>query len=185
MIKYTEYIIGYREFPDEMSLLINISGCPNRCPGCHSKYLQEDIGDELNTDKLDELITNNKGITCVGFMGGDQSPQEVVKLSKYVKNKYKGLHTGWYSGKETFPLYHGTFDYIKLGPYKEELGPIDNPSTNQRMFMNIGSDELNAQFTDITETAFWAPKPWDVDYFDYLEEKKKLNEKQIDLNQET
>ena len=50
MIKYTEYIIGYREFPDEMSLLINISGCPNHCPGCHSKYLQEDIGEELNTD---------------------------------------------------------------------------------------------------------------------------------------
>jgi anaerobic ribonucleoside-triphosphate reductase activating protein len=182
MIKYTEYIIGYREFPDEMSLLINISGCPNKCSGCHSSYLQNDIGEELTTDVLDNLILNNKGITCIGFMGGDQAPQEVVKLSQYVKQKYKNLHTGWYSGKEVFPLYHGTFDYIKLGPYKEELGPIDNPSTNQRMYMNISNNsDLNATFIDITEKAFWAPKPWDVDYFDYFEEKKKENK--IDFNQ--
>lgn len=181
-MKYTEYTIGYREFPDEISLLINISGCPNKCPGCHSAYLQEDIGDELSTEVLDELISNNKGITCIGFMGGDQTPQEVVKLSQYIKEKYKELHTGWYSGKEVFPLYHGTFDYIKLGPYIEELGPIDNPSTNQRLYMNISSnnDDLKASFVDITEKAFWAPKPWDVDYFDYMEEKEK---NQIDINQ--
>ena len=179
-MKYTEYTIGYREFPDEISLLINISGCPNNCKGCHSEYLRQDIGTELTTEVLDELICNNKGITCVGFMGGDQNKQYVVKLSQYIKNKYKYLHTGWYSGQETFPLYHGTFDYIKLGPYIEDLGPIDNPSTNQRIYLNVGTDELNAKFTDITEYAFWAPKPWDVDYFDYLEEKEK---NKIDINQ--
>ena len=39
--------------------------------------------------------------------------------------------------------------------------------------MNIGGSELNASFADITERAFWAPKPWDADYFDYMEKKKK------------
>ena len=182
MLKYTEYIIGYREFPDEMSLLINISGCPNKCSGCHSAYLQKDIGKQLTTEVIDKLINDNKGITCIGFMGGDQTPQEVVKLSQYIKEKYNGLHTGWYSGKNVFPLYHGTFDYIKLGPYIEDLGPINNPSTNQRMYMNISSknDDLNAIFVDITEKAFWAPKPWDVNYFDYMEEKERNS---TDINQ--
>ena len=39
------------------------------------------------------------------------------------------------------------------------------------MYMNIGGTELNATFTDITEKAFWSPKPWDPDYFDYMEQK--------------
>ena len=126
----------------------------------------EDNGEDLTEDVIDQLILANSGITCIGFMGGDQAPQKVVKLSQYVKSKYPTLHTGWYSGKESFPLYHGTFDYIKLGPWKEECGPLNDPKTNQRMYMNIGGSELNASFADITERAFWAPKPWDADYFE-------------------
>ena len=172
-LKYANTEVVFQEFPDEVTLAINITGCPNRCKGCHSQYLWEDNGEDLTEDVIDQLILANSGITCIGFMGGDQAPQKVVKLSQYVKSKYPTLHTGWYSGKESFPLYHGTFDYIKLGPWKEECGPLNDPKTNQRMYMNIGGSELNASFADITERAFWAPKPWDADYFDYMEKKKK------------
>ena len=37
--KYIKYVIDevvFREFPDEVTLALNISGCPNHCPGCHS-----------------------------------------------------------------------------------------------------------------------------------------------------
>ena len=176
IVKYTDYIVGFREFPDEISLLINISGCPNKCKGCHSAYLQENIGTDLTEEELDKLINETKGITCIGFMGGDQNPQYIIQLSKYVKEKYKNLHTGWYSGKDIFPLNHGTFDYIKLGPYIEELGPIDNPSTNQRMYMNLSGDKLNATFIDITKKAFWSPKPWEDDYYEF-------NDNVTDINQ--
>ncbi len=172
MVKYTDTLIGFREFPDETTLLINISGCPNKCKGCHSQYLQENIGTDLTENILDELINKNNGITCIGFMGGDQEPQYIIQLAKYVREKYKNLHIGWYSGRTTFPLYHGIFDYIKLGPYIEENGPLDNPNTNQRLYLNVGGDLLNARFVDITEKSFWMPKPWEDDYFDYIEKKE-------------
>ena len=42
MLKYANTQLGFREFPGEVALLINISGCPNKCKGCHSSYLLED-----------------------------------------------------------------------------------------------------------------------------------------------
>lgn len=151
ILKYATYEVVFREFPDEITLAINISNCPNNCPGCHSSYLAQDIGTELTTEELDNLITSNDAITCIGFMGGDNSPKSVVKLSQYIKEKYPHLKTGWYSGREIFPLNHGTFNYIKLGPYIEEFGPLDNPNTNQVMWENIGGTEMNPIFRDITK----------------------------------
>ena len=54
-----------REFPDEITLALNISNCPNRCKGCHSPYLQEDQGVVVYEDILDSLIESNPGISCV------------------------------------------------------------------------------------------------------------------------
>ena len=62
-MKYTDVQIGFQEFPDEISLLINISNCPFHCPGCHSPELREDIGTELTKKELSNLIKSNKGIT--------------------------------------------------------------------------------------------------------------------------
>lgn len=174
--KFVDTEIVFREFPDEITLAVNISNCPCHCPGCHSQELAGDIGEELTEERLDELITRNRGITCVGFMGGDSNSREIIELAKYVREKYPKLHRGWYSGRTIFPLNHGVFDYIKLGPYIEEKGGLDKKTTNQRMYMKVSGNDKNASFADITEKAFWAPKPWDPDYFEYLENKEKENE---------
>ena len=47
-MKYTTTEIVMREFPDEITLAINISGCPNLCEGCHSPELRRDIGQPLD-----------------------------------------------------------------------------------------------------------------------------------------
>ena len=132
-MKYTDTQITFSEFPDEISLCINITNCSFHCPGCHSPELWEDIGTELNKGELSKLIESNKGISCVGFMGG--KPDLINTLAAFVKNEYK-LKVGWYWGGENIPkninLFH--FDYIKIGPYKKELGGLDNPNTNQRFY---------------------------------------------------
>ena len=71
MIKYVDTLVCFSEVPDEITLAINISGCPIRCSNCHSKYLWEDVGESLNRDSLHNLIEKNKGISCLAFMGGD------------------------------------------------------------------------------------------------------------------
>ena len=47
MLTYVNHDIVFQEFPDEVTLAINLSRCPNRCPGCHSPYLQQEEGEEL------------------------------------------------------------------------------------------------------------------------------------------
>lgn len=76
MLKYVNHDIVFQEFPDEVTLAINLSLCPNGCPGCHSAYLQGNVGDELTEERLRAILDNYIGeITCVGFMGGDNDPR--------------------------------------------------------------------------------------------------------------
>lgn len=152
-LKYVDVLIGFSEIPDEISLCINISNCCNNCEGCHSSYLKDDIGVPLTEVSLSNLIDNNKGISCVCLMGGDVSPDEILFLIRFIKTKYPELKTAWYSGKTELPtcisLNLHNFDYIKLGPYIESLGPLTSPKTNQKIY-KINFPEI----IDIT-SKFW------------------------------
>lgn len=132
MLKYVNTQVVLSEVPDEITLAINISGCPNHCEGCHSFYLAEDIGEPLTCDALQEMIDSNSGITCVSFMGGDQDPEEVMKLAEFVKES--GLKTCWYSGRDYSGIELKNLDYAKFGPWKKECGPLSYEGTNQRMY---------------------------------------------------
>jgi anaerobic ribonucleoside-triphosphate reductase activating protein len=158
-MKYVDTLVSFSEIPDEITLCINISQCPNNCKGCHSPWLREDVGEDLNIKSLYNLINKNKGVTCVCFMGGDQDPAEISNLAFAVRLRsdypYK---TAWYSGKQHIPdeLNVGDFDYIKVGPYIEEFGGLDNPNTNQRMYEVCKVSKLPEKFSliDITNK-FW------------------------------
>lgn len=161
MIKFVDTLVTFSEVPDEVSLCINISNCPHKCPGCHSPYLQEDIGEPLTNERLDELIENNKGITCVCFMGGDTNIPNLMTLAQHTKRKF-GLRTAWYSGLAFMPTMDratsAVFDYIKVGPYREKYGPLTSRTTNQRFYAK-GSvlkkmDANGHMFYDITDR-FW------------------------------
>lgn len=134
MLKYVNYDIVFQEIPNETTLAINISNCPCHCKGCHSSYLAEDIGNFLDLGALMRLIDKNEGITCVAFMGGDSDPQSVSMLAGIVQTK--GLLTAWYSGRQELSkdIDIKNFNFIKLGPYIEELGGLKSPTTNQRMY---------------------------------------------------
>ena len=133
-LKYKEVQVTFSEVPDEISLCINITGCPIRCNGCHSKHLWEDIGDPLTPETLDALIRQNSGITCVCFMGGDIAQSEVAKLSEWV-HENTNLKTAWYSGRKLSDVkFQDTFDYLKVGPYVKELGDLRSRETNQRFY---------------------------------------------------
>ena len=137
MLKYTDTQVTFREIPDEITLCINISGCPIRCPDCHSKELWNDIGTELSPEELLRLIRENNGITCVCFMGGDADIWEVRKLIHTVRNEYDDeLAIAWYSGQdEMHPVMLAELDYYKYGSYKKELGGLDSPTTNQKLWL--------------------------------------------------
>ena len=135
-LKYLGYSIVFQEVPDEVTLAINISGCPHKCEGCHSKYLWKYEGNYISDD-LEDLIEKYKGlITCVCFMGGDQNQIDLLDLLKTVQ-KY-GLKTALYTGlglvNNLSIRILGNLNYLKTGKYDSSLGGLDSPTTNQRMF---------------------------------------------------
>ena len=143
MLKYVDTKVVFQEVPDEITLAINISNCPCHCEGCHSPYLAEDIGEPLDLQHLTNLIDSNKGITCVCIMGGDANPTEVDDIAQDIKEYYPKLKVAWYSGKQELSkdINLEFFDFIKLGPYIEELGPLNSRTTNQR-FYKVSDGEL-------------------------------------------
>ena len=151
MLKYVDTKVTFSEVPDEISLCINITGCKIGCKNCHSPYLAEDIGEPLDLQHLTNLIDSNKGITCVCIMGGDANPDEVDDIAQDIKEYYPELKVGWYSGRQELSkkINLENFDAIKLGPYIEELGPLNSKNTNQR-FYKIEENKL----IDITNL-FW------------------------------
>ena len=121
-----------------MSLALNLSNCPNRCGGCHSPHLRDDVGAPLNEGSLAELFEKYKdAVTCVCFMGGDADPYEVAALAAFLRAEMAGaIKTAWYSGKQNLPdsRLAGHFDFIKLGPYIKHLGGLNAETTNQRFY---------------------------------------------------
>lgn len=143
-LKYVSTCIALQEVPDEISLIINVSGCPHHCEGCHSQYLWEYKGNYL----LDDLpnIINEQGeyITCVCIMGGDYNIMELNQALGYIANR--GYKTCVYLGCDYLPEELGAVDYLKIGSYKKDLGGLDKPTTNQRFYKKV-----NGTYKDITE----------------------------------
>ena len=152
MIHYQETKVTFAEIPDEITLCIEIAGCSIHCPGCHSPWLWENKGQDLTVDKVKELIKQNPGITCVCFMGGDQTEIEV--LAKWTRQA--GIKIAWYTGltEDRVHIDLRYLDYVKFGPYIAELGPINKPTTNQRLYRVDYNDMGMIRLEDIT-AKFW------------------------------
>lgn len=142
MLRYVDYDIVFQEIPDEVTLAINLSNCPNKCKGCHSPHLLDDIGEPLTEESLSWLLQKyGMAVTCVCFMGGDAEPLEVERLAGFLhRQSVASVKVGWYSGKSELPVGFviQNFEYIKLGPYVERLGGLKSPDTNQRLYRISG-----------------------------------------------
>ena len=151
MLKYLYCKEVFREIPDEITLGISISGCQIRCKGCHSRELWEDKGEALNLGSFQHLLFEHPGITCVCLFGGEQNIDELIKLLEYAHGHLK---TAWYSGLDLINrgdvriLKH--LDFVKLGHYDLDLGGLDSPTTNQRLYKRVSDSNCLNDWEDIT-----------------------------------
>lgn len=148
MLKYVNTLVGFREIPDEISLLIAISNCHIHCKDCHSKHLWKNIGSDLTITKLNHLITENEGISCICFMGGDSDTNYLNNLAKYIKSNYN-IKVGWYSGQDSIDnmINLEYFDYIKIGHFNGK--PLNDKDTNQILY-RIDKLDNKLELVDIT-----------------------------------
>jgi len=135
MIKYVPDMtsVVIEEIPDMVTLAVNISNCQGNCVGCHSPFLRDDIGDSLTAEIIDDLVNQNFGVNCVLFLGEGRDPKTLISLARHIREK--GLRAALYSGRvEVEDEIWDNFDYVKVGPYIPEYGPLNERTTNQRLY---------------------------------------------------
>ena len=137
MIKYVPKMtsVVLEEIPDRVSLAVDISNCRGDCVGCHSPFLKLDIGEELTTGIIDALIADNFGVNCFLFLGEGRDPEALLALARHIRGAHPDMEIALYSGREEVePAIWDAFDYVKVGPYRPECGPLNERSTNQRLY---------------------------------------------------
>ena len=135
MLKYLKVQELFQEVPGEITLGISISGCTIHCKGCHSRELWEDKGIPLDVETLCGLLNQHQGVTCLCLLGGEHDIDSLIELFMYA---HKRVKTAWYCGLDMIPKdKRGILDYldfVKLGHYDQDLGGLDSPTTNQRLY---------------------------------------------------
>ena len=142
MIKYVPSMtsVVMEEIPDRVTLAVDISNCRGNCIGCHSPFLKEDIGEPLTETVIDALVQDNFGVDCFLFLGEGRDPETLVRLAEHVRSL--GLFPALYSGRtEVEDALWQAFDYVKVGPYIPEYGPLNKETTNQRLYRALGETE--------------------------------------------
>ena len=135
--------ITLSEIPGKTALVVEFANCQQLCPGCHSKHLWCP-GEDLS---LSEVLTYidcslNEDVNCILLMGGTTNGITLSDLKKLVESIYRrfSISTAIYSGlpeEETkmdeMATWYG-LDYLKTGDYREELGGIECPRSNQKFY---------------------------------------------------
>ena len=137
MIKYVPKMtsVVLEEIPDRVSLAVDISNCRGNCVGCHSPFLKLDIGEELTPAIVDALIADNFGVNCFLFLGEGRDPEALLALAAHIRSAHPAMEIALYSGREEVePAIWDAFDYVKVGPYRPECGPLNERTTNQRLY---------------------------------------------------
>ena len=155
MLKYLYCKELFAEIPSEITLGVSLTGCTIRCKGCHSMELWEDKGTTLDVETLCGLLNQHNGITCLLLLGGEHDIDALTELFMYA---HKRVKTAWYCGLDRLPKEHQGIvqylDYLKLGHFDIELGGLDCPTTNQRLYRLDHQGDGTHWETDIT-SLFW------------------------------
>lgn len=112
----------------------------------YAKLIKESCIEEVeHTCRVNQLVALRKGINL--------KPGDELLFMKSVPNPIK---VAWYSGRQELSKEINTnnFDYIKLGPYMEECGPLNCRTTNQKFYKVIHTSMGTSKMYDMTHR-FW------------------------------
>lgn len=149
MLNYLKKSVCFQEVPNEISLTFSIAGCPRHCFNCSWKSIEkQEQAKPLTNSVYSRFLNKYKGLaSCVLFLGGDWETQDLITKLKMAKEK--GYKTCLYTGCEMNLVHEdikNNLDFIKVGPYVEELGGLNSPKTNQRFIDLVHNVILNKLF---------------------------------------
>ncbi len=148
-MRYSGCQVVFQEIPNEISLAFQVTGCPLRCPGCHSSSLWNTLtGCDLNIATLTTSIKKHQRfISCVLYLGGEWDTAGLIAQLDHIKSF--DLKTALYTGldySEVDGEIIRRLDYLKYGKYVSELGPLSSIKSNQRLISLKTNENLNHYF---------------------------------------
>lgn len=155
--------ITFTEVPEKVAVYFEMGGCYQRCSNCHSKHLQEHTA-FTRLSWIKEIAKDyiNKGANAICLMGGTTHPLNWDELEITINELSELAPVCLYSGstktQKDLSLFKTTnLTYLKTGAYKENLGGLDKPNTNQRFYKKYPLDKNRYKIVDLTHK-FQKPK---------------------------
>lgn len=112
----------------------------------YAKVIKKSYINEVEaTYKVNNIVNLSKGMSL--------NPGDNIILLKNIPNPIK---VGWYSGRQELAkeIDINNFDFIKLGPYLEEYGPLNCRTTNQKFYRIVHTSMGTSKMYDET-FKFW------------------------------
>ena len=133
--------ITLNEVPDKIAYFIELGSCTQRCKGCHSEELWEEVKSPMSLEDVlrgAEKVVES-GANAIVLMGGTCNKMSTQDLLKVLDGLSEIAPTCLYSGLDDeklnrFFAEETNITWIKTGSYKEELGGLSSPTTNQRFY---------------------------------------------------
>jgi anaerobic ribonucleoside-triphosphate reductase activating protein len=128
---------------------IYLSGCSKKCLNCHNVELQSYLfGEQLNIEKLIiYLKEREKFFSIISITGGEPLDQNasdfwllIDSLKQNFPNKQYWLFTSYIKEDIVSKFILESFDYIKVGEYKEELKQEGFPASSNQKLLKKGID---------------------------------------------
>ena len=133
--------ITLNEVPDKIAYFLELGSCTQRCKGCHSKELWEEVKSPMSLEDVLRGAENaiESGANAIVLMGGTCNKMSTPDLLKVLDGLSEIAPTCLYSGLDdektnTYIAEHSGITWLKTGSYKEELGGLSSPTTNQRFY---------------------------------------------------
>ena len=73
----------FEEFPNEVTVALNISNCIGMCEECSEPWLREDSRRQLTDEFTQEILDEHQDCTVFGLMGGDSDHEDVKRIADY------------------------------------------------------------------------------------------------------
>lgn len=132
--------VSFNEIPDRLTFYFEIANCHAGCKGCHSPHLHEDIQQTTLEDMVKEAEKAiDNGANAILLLGGTTNGIPEEDLIAVIDALGEIAPVGLYSGSDD--MEHdkaigekADLTWLKTGSYKEDLGGLASPTTNQRFF---------------------------------------------------
>jgi anaerobic ribonucleoside-triphosphate reductase activating protein len=162
LVPVVDWGITFNEVPDKVAVYFELGDCNKHCKGCHSPELWEPMeGAPLDVFAKIAAMAVDKGANAICVLGGtDCNSFSRDTLVFFLRVLAKTAPVCLYAGSDDIKAMQelaeqGECTWLKTGSYKEELGGLQSPTTNQRFFKREQRQHIDYRNREYSVETYW------------------------------